>query len=253
MCNNTCILRFHHTRRIVHKILGRLSFAKLKNPQRPTYKTIPEAVACVVISGGTGTYPTTTRNGTITMFANGINDFSVSNVAVTNVVFNQDLTGVFFHQFVDSSTVSNFTTLKALDPALVSQLKDFLPDPLFDKLNDSLSIDQETPESCHPLRWPDRHRLRWHRLNESRANHPEDHVNRNKSAFGSYEIPLRAPVTNLLKSTGIPAALISFATSIFQRPVESYSTRANQLGCRSTSCPIRCPIARTSLKRVPAW
>jgi hypothetical protein len=45
MCNNTCLLRFHHTRRIVHKILGRLSFAKLKNPQRPTYKTIPEAVA----------------------------------------------------------------------------------------------------------------------------------------------------------------------------------------------------------------
>ena len=37
----------------------------------------------------------------------------------------------------------SFTTLKALDPALVSQLKDFLPDPLFDKLNGSLSIDQE--------------------------------------------------------------------------------------------------------------
>ena len=37
----------------------------------------------------------------------------------------------------------SFTTLKALDPALVSQLKDFLPDPLFDQLNGSLSIDQE--------------------------------------------------------------------------------------------------------------
>ena len=37
----------------------------------------------------------------------------------------------------------SFTTLKALDPALVSQLKDTLPDPQFDKLNGSLSIDQE--------------------------------------------------------------------------------------------------------------
>jgi len=33
--------------------------------------------------------------------------------------------------------------LKSLDPALVSQLKDSLPDPLFEKLNGSLSIDQE--------------------------------------------------------------------------------------------------------------
>jgi hypothetical protein len=37
----------------------------------------------------------------------------------------------------------SFTTLKALDPALVSQLKDSLPDPLFEKLNGSLSIDQD--------------------------------------------------------------------------------------------------------------
>jgi transposase len=37
----------------------------------------------------------------------------------------------------------SFTTLKALDPTLVSQLKDTLPDPLFDKLNVSLSIDQD--------------------------------------------------------------------------------------------------------------
>ena len=37
----------------------------------------------------------------------------------------------------------NFTTLKALDPALVSELKNSLPDPLFDKLNGSLSIDQD--------------------------------------------------------------------------------------------------------------
>jgi transposase len=37
----------------------------------------------------------------------------------------------------------SFTTLRALDPALVSQLKDFLPDPVFDKPNGALSIDQE--------------------------------------------------------------------------------------------------------------
>ena len=37
----------------------------------------------------------------------------------------------------------NFTSLKALDPELVSQLKERLPDPLFEKLNDSLSIDQD--------------------------------------------------------------------------------------------------------------
>jgi hypothetical protein len=34
---------------------------------------VADSKACVVISGGTGTYPTTARNGTITMFANGIN------------------------------------------------------------------------------------------------------------------------------------------------------------------------------------
>jgi transposase len=37
----------------------------------------------------------------------------------------------------------SFTTLKALDPALVSQLKDTLPASLFEQLNGSLSIDQD--------------------------------------------------------------------------------------------------------------
>jgi transposase len=37
----------------------------------------------------------------------------------------------------------NFTTLKALDPTLVSQLKETLPASLFEKLNGSLSIDQD--------------------------------------------------------------------------------------------------------------
>ena len=35
-----------------------------------------------------------------------------------------------------------FTTLKSLDPELINQLKDSLPDSLFAKLNASLSIDQ---------------------------------------------------------------------------------------------------------------
>ena len=38
---------------------------------------------------------------------------------------------------------ASFTTLKALDAALVGELKDSLPDPLFEKLNGCLSIDQE--------------------------------------------------------------------------------------------------------------
>jgi hypothetical protein len=38
---------------------------------------------------------------------------------------------------------TSFTTLKALDPTLVSQLKETLPAALFEKLNGSLSIDQE--------------------------------------------------------------------------------------------------------------
>ena len=38
---------------------------------------------------------------------------------------------------------ASFTTLKALDPALVSQLKDSLPAALFEQLNGSLSIDQD--------------------------------------------------------------------------------------------------------------
>ena len=37
----------------------------------------------------------------------------------------------------------SFTPLKALDSTLVNQLKDSLPEPLFQKLNGSLSIDQE--------------------------------------------------------------------------------------------------------------
>jgi len=37
----------------------------------------------------------------------------------------------------------SFTTLKALDPTLVSQLKETLPSSLFDQLNGSLSIDQD--------------------------------------------------------------------------------------------------------------
>jgi hypothetical protein len=49
---------------------------------------------------------------------------------------------VVFDSYDGQLSVS-FTTLKALDPALVSQLKDSLADPLFDKLNGSLSIDQE--------------------------------------------------------------------------------------------------------------
>jgi transposase len=38
---------------------------------------------------------------------------------------------------------ASFTTLKALDPTLVSQLKETLPAALFEKLNGSLSIDQD--------------------------------------------------------------------------------------------------------------
>jgi transposase len=37
----------------------------------------------------------------------------------------------------------NFTPLKALEPELVSQLKERLPDPLFEKLSGSLAIDQD--------------------------------------------------------------------------------------------------------------
>ena len=38
---------------------------------------------------------------------------------------------------------ASFTPLKALDPTLVSQLKETLPAALFEKLNGSLSIDQD--------------------------------------------------------------------------------------------------------------
>lgn len=72
-----------------------------------------DSKAGVSISGGTGTYPTTIRNGTITKFVNGISVFGgagISNITVKNVVFNQEQqTGVYFSQFVDSSTVNNCT------------------------------------------------------------------------------------------------------------------------------------------------
>jgi hypothetical protein len=38
---------------------------------------------------------------------------------------------------------ASFAPLKALDPTLVSQLKETLPAALFEKLNGSLSIDQD--------------------------------------------------------------------------------------------------------------
>ena len=56
--------------------------------------------ACVVIRDGTGTYPTAIRNGTISNFANGINDFDVSNITIKNVVFDQGEAGVLFGQSV---------------------------------------------------------------------------------------------------------------------------------------------------------
>jgi hypothetical protein len=62
--------------------------------------------ACVSITGGTGLYPTTIRNGTITTFEEGVLAYQESNVTVNNVIFNQDVEGVFFN-FVTSSTVNN--------------------------------------------------------------------------------------------------------------------------------------------------
>jgi hypothetical protein len=70
---------------------------------------VADSKACVLVRDGTGTFPITIRNGTITTFANGINDFEVSNITIKNVIFNQDQTGVVFGQFVGSSTVSNCT------------------------------------------------------------------------------------------------------------------------------------------------
>jgi Right handed beta helix region len=70
---------------------------------------VADSKACILIRDGTGTYPTTVRNGSITTFANGINDFEVSNITIKNVVFNRNGTGVVFGQFVGSSTVSNCT------------------------------------------------------------------------------------------------------------------------------------------------
>ena len=49
---------------------------------------------------------------------------------------------MFFDSYSFQLSV-NFTSLKALDPTLLSQLKDTLPDRLFEKLNGSLSIDQD--------------------------------------------------------------------------------------------------------------
>ena len=45
MCKNTYILRFHYAPRMLRKILGKGSIAKLKKTQRQTYKSIPEIVA----------------------------------------------------------------------------------------------------------------------------------------------------------------------------------------------------------------
>jgi heme peroxidase len=50
MRKNTYILRFEHMPRIMHKMLSRASFAKLKNPQKPIYKCIPEIVAAFLFS-----------------------------------------------------------------------------------------------------------------------------------------------------------------------------------------------------------
>jgi hypothetical protein len=61
---------------------------------------------CVSISGSTGLYPITIRNGTITMFEQGVFDSGVPNVTVNNVNFNQDVVGVDF-RFVTGSTVNN--------------------------------------------------------------------------------------------------------------------------------------------------
>jgi transposase len=49
---------------------------------------------------------------------------------------------LFFDSCI-SPLSANFTPLKALEPTLVSQLKDTLPAALFEKLNGSLSIDQD--------------------------------------------------------------------------------------------------------------
>jgi transposase len=49
---------------------------------------------------------------------------------------------LFFGSCISPLSAS-FTTLKALDPTLVSQLKETLPAALFEKLNGSLSIDQD--------------------------------------------------------------------------------------------------------------
>jgi hypothetical protein len=62
--------------------------------------------ACVSISGGTGLYPITIRNGTIATFEEGVLDYQVPNVTVNNVTFNLDVQGVMF-EFVTASTVNN--------------------------------------------------------------------------------------------------------------------------------------------------
>jgi len=49
---------------------------------------------------------------------------------------------LFFGSCISPLSAS-FTSLKALDPTLVSQLKETLPAALFEKLNGSLSIDQD--------------------------------------------------------------------------------------------------------------
>jgi hypothetical protein len=49
---------------------------------------------------------------------------------------------LFFGSYISQLSV-DFTTLKALDPTLVSQLKETLSASLFEQLNRSLSIDQD--------------------------------------------------------------------------------------------------------------
>jgi hypothetical protein len=49
---------------------------------------------------------------------------------------------LFFGSCISPLSAS-FAPLKALDPTLVSQLKETLPAALFEKLNGSLSIDQD--------------------------------------------------------------------------------------------------------------
>jgi parallel beta-helix repeat protein len=67
-----------------------------------------DSAPCISISEGTGLYPITIRNGTITMFEEGVLANSASNITVKNVVLEQNALGVYFIS-VDSSTIQNCT------------------------------------------------------------------------------------------------------------------------------------------------